>query len=464
MDEKNSQFLIKFKQEHILRHLDIMTEIEKLKLMDEIRQIDLKQASVLYETYMAEHTDKKKKKIIQEAGVLSFNQSETSKQYRKRLHSLGEDYLSQGRVAVFLVAGGQGTRLGFKGPKGCYPISPVKSKSLFQLFAETVKATQIRYGNCIHWYIMTSLENTGETRNFFIKNNFFGLKTENIHFLVQKQIPSVDLNGKIIITRDKKIFKNPDGHGGALSALHDSGALKEMAEQGIDEIFYFQVDNPLAKIADPLFVGAHVEHQSEMSSKVVQKTDPAERVGIIGKVDGKLGCIEYSELSQDETAERIKGGSLRFSSANIAIHMLNRNFVEKLCVDNKFSLPYHTAIKEIECLDIKADAHTPNKIKGIKFEMFIFDALRFAKRSVTLEVSRQEEFSPVKNKAGADSAETARSAMISLHTKWLKDSSKAKSIADNFIVEISPLYALDEQSFREKFTMSGQIASPLYLE
>ena len=138
--------------------------------------------------------------------------------------------------------------------------------------------------------------------------------------------------------------------------------------------------------------------------------------------------------------------------------------MEKLCVDNKFSLPYHTAIKEIECLDIKADVHTPNKIKGIKFEMFIFDALRFAERSVTLEVSRQEEFSPVKNKAGADSAETARSAMISLHTKWLKDSSKAKSIADNFIVEISPLYALDEQSFREKSTLSGQIASPLYLE
>ncbi len=439
-----------------------MTDRERIGLLSDIEQIDFRHLAELYESYRLDLSKKNRKKIFQEIEVLSFCRGEVSEKYRKRLCCLGEDYLMQGKVAIFLVAGGQGTRLGFNGPKGCYAISPVKNKTLFQLFAENIRALKNRYGKCPKWYIMTSCENSGETRSFFEKSNFFGLERDSICFLIQKQIPALDLNGRLIISRDKKIFKNPDGHGGAIRALFDSGALQEMAREGIDEIFYFQVDNPLAKIADPLFIGAHVEHNAEMSSKVVNKENADERVGIIGRVDGKLGCIEYSELSQKEAQERRSDGSLRFRSANIAIHMLNRNFVEKLNRDKNFRLPYHRAIKEIECLDV--NGHLPRKIQGIKFELFIFDALGFAERSVSLEVPRNEEFSPVKNRTGADSPETARRAMINIHTKWLKSSVKLSSIPENLVVEVSPLYALDEEMFKEKFIEPPQISSPFYLE
>ena len=211
---------------------------------------------------------------------------------------------------------------------------------------------------------------------------------------MQKQIPSLDLDGQLIVGSDGQLFKNPNGHGGSLYALQDSGALDAMAERGIDEIFYFQVDNPLVKIADPLFVGAHIDRRAEMSTKVVRKTDPSEKVGIIGRVNGRLGCIEYSELTPEQVAERVADGSLRFKSANIAVHMLNRAFVEKLVRRADFHLPYHSAVKDIACLECREGRLVEESVKGIKFEMFIFDALGFAEQSVTLEVPREEEFSP----------------------------------------------------------------------
>lgn len=458
------QRLINFNQEHILKHLDLVSNTEKQALFRDIEQIDLAQLANLYESYRLMHKVEKRKKFFQEVDTLSFNQTQTSEKQKRRLYSLGEDYLREGRVSIFLVAGGQGTRLGFQGPKGCYPISPVKTKSLFQLFAESIRALQHRYGNPLQWYIMTSQENNLETCNFFKQNNFFGLTKETVHFLIQRQIPSLNLEGKLIISQGKRIFKNPNGHGGSIFALHDSRALQEMAQRGIDEIFYFQVDNPLAKIADPLFIGAHVEQQAEMSTKAVKKVDPAEKVGLVGEIDGRLGCIEYSELSQKEAQERRKNGELRFNSANIAIHMLNREFVEKLNTRDNFRLPYHFAVKSIECLEVDGNRIIPKKIDGIKFEMFIFDALRFAERSVTLQVSREEEFSPIKNKTGVDSPETARKAMIKLFTRWLKSSNKISSIPDGLVIEISPLYALDEETFKKKFFPPSHILSPFYIE
>jgi UDP-N-acetylglucosamine/UDP-N-acetylgalactosamine diphosphorylase len=184
-------------------------------------------------------------------------------------------------------------------------------------------------------------------------------------------------------------------------------------------------------------------------------------VGIIGHVNGKLGCIEYSELSPEQVRERLPGGSLRFSSANIAIHMINRAFVEKLTSDPGFRLPYHIAVKGIDAL---APDGTRKKIEGLKFELFIFDALGFAERSMTLEVSRDEEFSPVKNATGADSPDTARVAQIAQHRSWLAASGTAAAIPDDLVVEISPLFALDAQEFAGKWQPPKNLTSPMYIE
>jgi UDP-N-acetylglucosamine/UDP-N-acetylgalactosamine diphosphorylase len=449
-------------QEHILTYLERLNAGERQSLLEDAERIDLEQIAELFGSYRASRRQGHEQKVFEAAEVLAFPPTDVFAAERSRLINLGEDLLRQGRVAIFLVAGGQGTRLGYNGPKGCFPVSPVRRKSLFQLFAENIRALRSRYGVALPWYIMTSQENNAATCAFFKEQGFFGLGADTVQFIIQKENPSLDLDGRLIISPDKKIFKNPNGHGGSLYALKDSGALAQMAALGIDEIFYFQVDNPLAKIADPLFIGAHGENRAQMSTKVVRKVDPAEKVGIIGRVNGRLGCIEYSELSQAENAERLPDGRLRFSSANTAIHMLNRAFVEKLTSNPDFMLPYHIAVKGIDCL--APDMATVKKIDGIKFEMFIFDALGFAERSVTLEVPREEEFSPVKNSAGADSPVTARAAMIARHRSWLQGSGKLIAVPDDLVIEVSPLYALDAAEFAEKFQPPPNLSYPLYIE
>ncbi len=369
--------LCSYNQHHLLAFLDVLPPAQRRVLLDDLREINLTQLMTRYQAYCRTAASPTEKKVFDTADLLT-------PPFDPHLVTLGEDYLRAGKVGIFLVAGGQGSRLGFKGPKGCYPITPVRNKSLFQLFAESIAARGRRYGVPLRWYIMTSRDNDAETRRFFQQQGFFGLNREDIMFLVQGEIPSLDLDGRLMISREARIFKNPDGHGGSLRALKESGALQDMRERGIAEVFYFQVDNPLAKIADPLFIGAHVEHQAEMSTKVVQKTDPEEKVGIIGKINGKIGCIEYSELTPAEIRERREDGSLRFSSANIAIHMIKRTFIEKLTQDEGFSLPYHAAIKDIECLAVRDGQLVPETRKGLKFEMFVFDALGFTTRSITV--------------------------------------------------------------------------------
>jgi UDP-N-acetylglucosamine/UDP-N-acetylgalactosamine diphosphorylase len=448
--------LCAYNQHHILTCLELLPPAQRTVLLDDVRTINLEQLAARYRTYRAAAALPPGKKVFDTADIIA-------PPFDPHLIALGEEYLRAGKVGIFLVAGGQGSRLGFKGPKGCYPISPVRNKSLFRLFAEAIAARARRYGTPLPWYIMTSRDNDAETRRFFRQHDFFGLNHENIMFLVQGEIPSLDLDGRLLIGRDLRIFKNPDGHGGSLRALKESGALRDMRERGIEEIFYFQVDNPLAKIADPLFIGAHVQHQAEMSTKVVQKTDPEEKVGIIGKINGKIGCIEYSELTPAEITERREDGTLRFSSANIAIHMIKRTFVEHLTQDEGFSLPYHVAIKDIECLAVQDGQLVPKTRKGLKFEMFVFDALGFATRSITLQVKREEEFSPVKNFDGADSPQTARQAMVNLFVRWIKQADASVRIPENFIVEISPLFALDAAEFAEKFAPPPVLSSPLYI-
>ncbi len=461
MESELYRRLREFGQEHVIIHLEKMSGAERQPLLQDLAQIDLGQIAELYDFYRSSRQGGHEEKVFAAAEVLQLPRSDTFARERARLAALGEDLLAEGRVAVFLVAGGQGTRLGYDGPKGCFPVSPVTGKSLFQLFAENIKALRARYGARLPWYIMTSHENNAATCVYFMQNDYFGLAPESVRFIIQKENPSLDLDGRLIVSPDKKIFKNPNGHGGSLSAMRESGALAEMASLGIDEIFYFQVDNPLAVIADPLFIGAHVENRAQMSTKVVLKVDPAEKVGIIGRVNGKLGCIEYSELSLAEIEDRLPDGRLRFSSANIAIHMLNRGFVERLTGDTDFRLPYHVAVKSIDSLCPDGQV---KKIQGIKFEMFIFDALGLAERSITLEVPRKDEFAPVKNSAGSDSPETARAALSARHRAWLAESGRLPALPDDLVVEISPLYALDAREFADKFTPPAKLPQKLYIE
>lgn len=330
---------------------------------------------------------------------------------RARATSRGEALLAAGKVGFVLVAGGQGSRLGFDGPKGAYEIGPVTPKSLFEWHAARLQAAGTRHGFVPRWYVMTSAANDAETRAFFEAHGHFGFDPADVFVFQQDMLPALDLEGRIVLAAPGELFLAPNGHGGTLAALQSSGALAHMEAHGVEQLSYFQVDNPLGRHADPLFIGLHDLAGAEMSSKVVAKRDADEKVGVLGLIDGALGCIEYSDLS-DELRHAADGeGNLLFSAGNIAAHVIRRDFVQGLTEGGDLDLPWHIARKNLKSLSVSGD---PVEQPGVKFETFIFDALSQTTASVVLEVLRAEEFSPVKNAEGNDSPGTCREALSAI--------------------------------------------------
>ena len=361
--------------------------------------------------------------------------------------ALGETLIAQGKVGAFVVAGGQGTRLGFGGPKGAYPISPIKEKSLFQMFAEQILATSKRYGAVCPWYIMTSPLNHAQTQAIFHKNDFYGLDPETVFMFQQGTLPNFSLEGKILLSAKDRVASSPDGHGGSLRALFASGATADMSARGLDYLSYWQVDNPLIRVFDPLFIGLHVLEGAEMSSKAITKTGPREKVGNFCQVDGKIRVIEYSDLPDPLARQTKDDGFLVFELGNIGIHMVNRTFVERLNV-GEFSLPIHRAVKKIPYVDPSGERIDPQEPNGVKLETFVFDALPLASKSIVLQTVRAEEFGPVKNATGVDSAETSRQMQSERAVAWLEAAGLSVPRQDQVVqctVEIAPSFALSAQ-------------------
>ena len=369
----------------------------------------------------------------------------------------GRTLLAAGKVAAFTVAGGQGTRLGYDGPKGAFCISPVRNKPLFQLFAESILATNRRYGCRAPWYIMTSPVNDAATRQFFHDHTNFGLPFGDIIFFQQGVMPAFDRAGRILLDQKHRLALSPDGHGGSLLALRTSGMLDHMAHRGIKHISYFQVDNPLVACLDPAFVGFHDLAGSEMSSKTLPKADDLERVGNFAMRDGKMLVIEYSDLPESQARSRNADGTRTFDAANIAVHLLSREFVERLTSDpESFALPWHRAEKKVPFVDLTTGTRVePAAPNGVKLEAFVFDALPLAKNPLLLETSRGEEFSPVKNATGVDSVATARRDMSRRAARWLEYAGwKIPRQSDgepDGVFEISPLAALDAEELATRY-------------
>ncbi len=448
-------------QEHIFRFWSELTEAQKEAFIRQLERIDWQQMNALID--MALHPRKKIEKKIEPADVITLKERATRD---SKVLPLGEEALRAGKVGVVLVAGGQGSRLGFPGPKGIFPITPVKNKTLFQLHAEKIKAMSLKYGVVLPWYIMTSRANHQETREFFESHDYFDLGKENVIFFVQEMLPAVDKNGKFLLDEKNHIFESPNGHGGVLKALWDSGAVDDMKKRGIDYLFYFQVDNVLVKMCDPVFIGYHIAEQAEMSNKVVRKIRPEDRVGVICKIDGKIGVVEYSDLDEEHMYATTADGRLKFWAGSIAIHVINVEFVEK---ENKngFKLPFHIAQKSIPYLNEKGEKVFPEEKNGFKFETFIFDALLDAQKTCTIEVEREKEFSAVKNKEGFESPQTAREDLMRNYARWLLAAGVEVPMGENglprYPLEISPLFALDEEEVRAKREQIPEITGPLYL-
>jgi len=453
-------------QGHIFRWWKELSEESRNRLLDQLRSIDFDLLNRLKKKCDEFKREEKRACEMEPVDVIRVPETEEERRREHEARTIGEKKICEGGVCAFLVAGGQATRLGFSGPKGCFPIGPVTGKSLFQIYAEKIMAASKRYNIQIPWYIMTSETNDRETREFFIKNNFFGFDREDIFFVKQRMIAALDENGKLILDKKDHIFVSPNGHGGSLLALYENGALEDIKKRGIEIISYFQVDNVLINIIDPVFIGYHLMEKSEMSSKMVRKKSPYEKVGVFGRVNGRVRVIEYSEIGEKDMNARNRDGSLKYSAGSIAIHLLNVDFVERQ-VNSGLNLPYHVAYKKIPYLDESGNLVVPERPNGYKFEMFIFDILSDAKNPVIMEIERDREFGPVKNKEGENSPETARRKMCNLFGSWLEEAGVDVSRDEdgNVVgeIEISPLYASSSDELRMKLPRDFIFKTPLYL-
>ena len=356
----------------------------------------------------------------------------------------GEAELRAGKVAVLLVAGGQGSRLGYDGPKGAYVIGPISNKPLFYFHARKIVARSRKYGVRIPFYVMTSEANDAATRQHFEEHGFFGLDPRDVTFFRQGMWPALDAHGKIILDRPGHIFMSPDGHGGTLGALEKNGCISDMARRGIGSIFYFQVDNPLVEIADPAFIGLHVSRGADISLKLCAKRDPKEGLGVVVVRDGRYEMVEYTELTDEQAHRTTPSGDLYFKYGSVAIHIFSFAFLQ---AEAGRPLPLHVAHKKIPVCADDGTEIKPEKSNGYKFEKFIFDVLPDAKTVVNLAFDRAEEFSPVKNATGHDSPATCRHDM---QAKWLRWLGAAGLTPLQTHIEIDPAYALDAHELKAK--------------
>ncbi|MFQ5640001.1 MAG: UTP--glucose-1-phosphate uridylyltransferase [bacterium] len=453
-------------QNHVFRFWNELNDASRKKLLKQIQNIDFTLLDDLHRRVIQNPVKNKGPFRFQATDFISLPKTPEERVWFREAHESGEKALQAGRVAVLLVAGGQASRLGFDGPKGVFPISPIKQKSFFQLYAETLTALTKRYGSALPWYIMTSPANHSQTLDFFERHDFFKLEAKNVFFFQQEMIPALSPDGRLFLDAKDHIFTNPNGHGGALSGLRKSGALADMRQRGIDLIFYFQVDNVLAKICDPVFLGFHIQENAHMSAKIVRKRDAQEKLGVFGKIDGRLGVIEYSDLPEEEKNARKPDGELKYSAGNIAVHILDLAFIEKV-TEKGLNLPWHAAHKKISHLNAAGNLIEPDTPNGYKFETFIFDAFQNAERAVMLEVVREHEFSPVKNAQGLDSPETAKRDLVNVFGAWLEHAGIAvpRDAQNNVqgLIEISPLFALDQEDFKNR-SREMQFTGKLYLE
>jgi UDP-N-acetylglucosamine/UDP-N-acetylgalactosamine diphosphorylase len=463
-------------QEHVLALVERVTPAQAEELLAQVEALDLARLPGLIDRYVhrragADGAHAPTSQRIEPVEALEPGVNVDGEKYR----AIGEDLIRRGKVAAFTVAGGQGTRLGFDGPKGCYPAGSVTGKPLFACLAEWILGAQRRYGGAngglvIPWYIMTSPLNHEATVAFFAQNGHFGLRAADVMFFRQGVMPSFDKQtGKLLLDQPHALALSPDGHGGALRALATSGALADMERRGIEQLSYTQIDNPLVRVIDPLFIGLHASapgSSGQMSSKMVPKAGPGEKVGVLCRVVGADGrartqVIEYSDMPKELTEAREADGRLRFDAGSIAIHVISVRFLRELtgpggALDSGL-LAYHRAEKKVPFVDLATGQRVePASPNAVKLELFVFDALALCERSIVLKTDRVEEFAPIKNAEGSDSPATCAQIQTLRAARWLQRAGVGgvggvpvgPGGEPDCVLELSPLVALEPADLR----------------
>lgn len=440
-------------QGHVFTFYADLPESEQAALLKQLEAIDPKEITQIASDILSKPAgdDDKEAKLEPLPADATASILESSKETQDQWYKQGLDLIAKNEVAVILLAGGQGTRLGSSAPKGCYDVGLPSHKSLFQLQAERIAKLQKLASESsgsqavIPWYIMTSGPTRKPTQDFFESKDYFGLDKANVVFFEQGVLPCLTKDGKIILEDKGKVAVAPDGNGGIYKALDKSGVLADLEKRSIKHLHTYCVDNCLVKVADPVFIGWSAARGVDIATKVVRKRNATESVGLIVSKNGRPGVIEYSEISEElaSQTEPSQPDLLTFRAANIVNHYYSNAFLQGIPNWSSASLPYHVANKKIPYIDIATGQVDPKPTKpnGIKLEQFVFDVfptLDFT-QFASLEVARPDEFSPLKNAPGTneDSPETSRADLLAQSKKWLQEA--GATVYEGTTVEISPL-------------------------
>lgn len=454
--------LAPYGQTHLLSAWPKLNRAQREKLAQEIRQLDLPLLQKLYEN---------RNQVIDVSALMERASppravrlgADTPGVSSRKAREVGETYLREGRVAALLVAGGQGSRLGFPHPKGMYPIGPVSGHSLFQIHIEKIIARARKSSRSIPLALMTSPATHEETVEYLERHHRFGLSAEDLFVFCQGTMPSLDAEtGRILLAGPDSLALSPDGHGGMLAAIIRSGTLQRLKDRGVETLFYFQVDNPLVDILSPEVIGHHVLSGSEMTTEVVAKQTPFDKVGNLVQVDNRLCVVEYSDLPSHLAEKRTADGRLLFWAGSIGVHVIQVDFLFRMA-DLADALPFHIARKKVPYYDPDKGLVQPTSPNAVKFERFIFDLIPHAKNAIAVEVRAEEHFAPLKNAPGSpqDAPEHVRAQISALHRSWLE--ANGVSIQNGVPVEISPLVASGPEDLRGCVPTGWKIDRPLFL-
>lgn len=398
--------------ENIISAFKRLDEEGKNKLLKQISNIDLAQMTELYE--LTKGNAKCGEDIIEPMSYTDANK--LSKEEKEKYIEVGKNIIKDGKLAVVTMAGGQGTRLGHKGPKGTFDMGLESHKSLFEILADILKLASKKYGHAIDWYIMTSSENNDETEKFFKEHNYFDYPSDGcITFFEQGKLPMLDEDGKILIDENGFVKEAANGNGGVFASMFSNGILDNMKKRGTEWVFIGGVDNPLCQMADPLFIGFTSANNYMASSKTLKKASPEENVGVFCKRNGKPATIEYTEISKELAHKVDENGELVYGESHVMLNLFNISAIEKV-KDKK--LPYHVAHKKATCLDLEGNVIAPQMPNAYKFETFIVDVFPLLDNVGLLRGNREDEFAPIKNATGIDSPETAKELYIEYHNKY----------------------------------------------
>ena len=400
------RILEQFNQTHLLSQYEKLDNEKKEYLLNQIINIDFDGLNKLYENTKKEIESGKD--LIE---PISYIEKEKILDYEKYME-IGAEEIKNGKLAVVTMAGGQGTRLGHNGPKGTYILNiKPEAKSLFEILCDNLKDAKNKYDVIIPWYIMTSRENNAQTVEFFEKNNYFNYPKDAIKFFVQGELPMIDTKGKVLLTEEGIIKEAADGHGGIFEAMFKNNVVEDMKKRNVEWIFIGPIDNPLAKMVDEVLIGLAKENKVLEVGKSLVKANPSEKVGVFCKKNGKPSVVEYTEITEEMANEVDDNNSLVYGESHINCNMFN---IKGLEIIGNQKLPYHSAFKKATYLDEQGNIIKPEEPNAYKFESFIFDAFNKLEEMLILRVKREEEFAPVKNKEGVDSADTA----VELYNKY----------------------------------------------